>query len=135
MIGENIRSLCAEKKYLEAAELISECTSLLDNQYREISGLNEIKRNIDLERIKLEKHLLAETTEQLYHSVTRAVLETGEFWIRFAIRNLLLCLWQEPLHRMSKFCENYHVKLFPKFNFRFSGYPKSTTVKTFFNFL
>ena len=89
MIGENIRSLCAEKKYLEAAELISECTSLLDNQYREISGLNEIKRNIDLERIKLEKHLLAETTEQLYHSVTRAVLETGEFWIRFAIRNLL----------------------------------------------
>lgn len=76
--GENIRSLYIDKRYLEAAELISECTALLDNQYREISGLNEIKRNIETERIKLEKHLLMEATEQIYHSVTKDVLETGK---------------------------------------------------------
>ena len=75
--GENIRALCSQKKYLEAAELISDCTSLLNNQYREIAGLTEIKRNIDTERVKLENYLLMEMTEQLYTIVTRAVLETG----------------------------------------------------------
>lgn len=77
--GENIRSLCAEKKYLEAAELIAECSSMLDTQYHEIPALHDIKRNLETERIKLQNHLLAETTEQLFHSVTRDVLETGKF--------------------------------------------------------
>ena len=75
--GENIRALCAQKKYLEAAELIAECSTLLDTQYHEIPALNEVKRNIETERIKLQNHLLAEATEQIFHSVTRDVLETG----------------------------------------------------------
>ena len=40
-------------------------------------AVNEDKRNIETERIKLQNHLLAEATEQIFHSVTRDVLETG----------------------------------------------------------
>jgi hypothetical protein len=75
--SESIRALCAEKKYLEAAQTVAESTNLLDNVYSEVTGLHEIKRTIDEERIKLEKYLLQEMTEQLYTSVTRSVLETG----------------------------------------------------------
>jgi hypothetical protein len=75
--GEQVRLCTAEKKYLRAAELVSEATRLVDTEFRDVSGLNEIKRQLDDERIKLERHLLAELTEQLYTSVTREVLESG----------------------------------------------------------
>ncbi len=75
--SENVRLLCGQKSYLEAAELIAESSQLLDNQYHEISGLNEIKRQIEDERIKLEHFIYLELTNQLYTVVTRSVLETG----------------------------------------------------------
>ena len=77
MASENIRILCTQKNYLEAAQLISDCSKMLDNEYREIAGLNEVKRLIDEERIKLEKHLYQELTDQLYTTVSKSILETG----------------------------------------------------------
>ena len=74
---ENIRLLCNQKSYLEAAQLIADCTKLLDNEYAEIAGLHEVKRNIEDERFKLEAYLHQELTDQLYSTVTRSVLETG----------------------------------------------------------
>jgi hypothetical protein len=75
--GENVRSLCQQKCYLEAAELIASSSQLLANDFREITGLNEIKRQIDDERIKLEHFLYLELTDQLYTVVTKSMLETG----------------------------------------------------------
>jgi hypothetical protein len=77
LAGENIRLLCNEKSYLEAAQLISDSTRLLNNEYREVAGLHDVKRNIDNERIKLESFLYKELTDQLYTTVTRSVLESG----------------------------------------------------------
>lgn len=77
LAGENIRLLCNDKNYLEAAQLISDSTRLLNNEYREVAGLQDVKRNIDNERIKLESFLYKELTDQLYTTVTKSVLETG----------------------------------------------------------
>ena len=77
MAGESIRSLCTQKAYVEAAQLIRECRRMLDNEYRDVVGLHEIKRHLDDERIKFERFLSLELGEQLFASVTRAVLESG----------------------------------------------------------
>lgn len=77
MASENVRSLCADKNYLEAAQLVSDCSRLLDTEFNEVSGLHEINRIIDDERIKLEKYLLQELIDHLYTTVTKSVLETG----------------------------------------------------------
>ena len=77
LASENIRLLCAQKRYLEAAELVSTSIKMLEDDFREVTGLNEVKRQIELERTKLESYLLSEISEQLYTVVTRSVLETG----------------------------------------------------------
>ena len=75
--SEQIRMLSAEKSFLKAAELVGDATRLVETEFRDINGLNEIKRHLDEERMKLEKHLLSELAEQLYTNVTRTVLESG----------------------------------------------------------
>lgn len=75
--GEHIRECIAEKNYVKAAEVASDATRLCDTEFRDITGLNEIKRSLDEERIKLEKHLQNELTEQLYKNVSKSVLESG----------------------------------------------------------
>ncbi|CAF1009301.1 unnamed protein product [Brachionus calyciflorus] len=77
MASENIRIYCNDKKYLEAAQLISECSQMIEKDFNEVNGLHDIKRVIDDERIKLEKYLFQELIDQLYLTVTRSVLETG----------------------------------------------------------
>ncbi len=72
-----MRTLCAQKSYLEAAQLISDCSKMLESEYREIAGLNEIKRVVNEERVKLEKHLVQELTDQLYTTVSKLILENG----------------------------------------------------------
>ena len=75
--SENVRIFCNQKKYLEAAQLIAESSQMLEKEFHEIAGLNEIKRQIEEERIKLERYLYLELTDQLYSVVTKSVLETG----------------------------------------------------------
>lgn len=75
--SENVRIYCSQKKYLEAAQLIADSSQLLEKEFHEITGLNEIKRQVDDERIKLEHYLYLELTDQLYTVVTKSVLETG----------------------------------------------------------
>ena len=77
LASENVRIYCTDKNYIQAAELIADCTRMIQFDFRDISGLNDIKRIIDDERIKLEKNLLEELVYQLYTSVTKSVLETG----------------------------------------------------------
>lgn len=77
LASENVRIYCKDKNYIQAADLISECTKMIALDFRDIPGLHDIKRIIDDERIKLEKHLFEELIDQLYTSVTKSVLETG----------------------------------------------------------
>ena len=75
--SENVRLLCSQKSYLEAAKLIAESSQLLEENYREIAGLSEVKRHLEIERAKLEGYLVQELNDQLYTIVTTSVLETG----------------------------------------------------------
>jgi hypothetical protein len=75
---DNIRSLCSSKQYYEATKQIAQCTLLLENQYREIVGLHDIKRQIEDECIKLEKILYQEISEQFYTSVRTSILESNQ---------------------------------------------------------
>jgi hypothetical protein len=75
--SEQIRAFASEKKFLKAAELLSDSIQILNTQFRDISGLVEVKRQLEVERIKLEKNLLQELTDQLYANVTKSVLESG----------------------------------------------------------
>jgi hypothetical protein len=74
---DQIRTLYLNKQYYEAAKLISESSKLLENEYREVTGLHELKRQIDDERIKLEKYLYQELSDQLYTAVRRSILESA----------------------------------------------------------
>ena len=74
---DQIRNLYTNKQYFEAANLISTSTKLLDNEYREVTGLHDLKRQIDDERVKLEKYLYQELSEQLYTAVRKSILESA----------------------------------------------------------
>ena len=74
---DQIRSLYSNKQYYEAAKLISTSSKMIENEYREVTGLHELKRQIDDERVKLEKYLYQELSEQLYTSVRKSILESS----------------------------------------------------------
>jgi hypothetical protein len=69
MTSETINHMCTDKKYLEAANLISQYTKELDGEFGEIGALNDFNRNLNLIKIKLEKHLLEELNNQFYDQV------------------------------------------------------------------
>jgi hypothetical protein len=73
--SENVRDMCSQKKYLEAAQLVSECTMLLESDFVDVKGLQDVKRQIDSERMKLEVHMFQEMTNQLHLDVRKSVLE------------------------------------------------------------
>lgn len=77
MKPDQIRQLYLNKQYFEAAKSISESTKLLESDYREVMGLHDVKRQMDDERIKLEKYLYQDLSDQLYTAVRRSILESA----------------------------------------------------------
>lgn len=80
MMPDKIRSLYYEnKQYYEAAKLISDSIRELDSDYyKEIAGLIDIKRQIENEKINLEKYLFKELNELLYSKIHKFILYSND---------------------------------------------------------
>lgn len=67
--NEIVNQMCAEKKYLEASELIAECTRQLHTDFADLAALNDFGTTLTAIKIKLERHLFDELNFQFYDSV------------------------------------------------------------------
>lgn len=75
--SEIVKQMCSDKSYLEAAELIADCTNQLHTEFVELGALKDFGTILNVIKIKLEQDLFDELNYQFYDSVTKSVLETG----------------------------------------------------------
>lgn len=67
--SEIVNQLCAEKRYLEAAELIADCTRQVHTEFADVGALVDFGTIVNGIKLKLERHLFDELNYQFYQSV------------------------------------------------------------------
>jgi len=73
--SEIVNQMCAEKRYLEAAEIVSKCNKQLQNDFADLGALKDFGTILNSIKIKLEQHLLDELNYQFYDSVRNKYLQ------------------------------------------------------------
>lgn len=67
--SETVSQMCAEKRYLEAAELVAQCNKQLHIEFADLGAFKDFATILNSIKIKLEHHIFDELNNQFYDLV------------------------------------------------------------------